>query len=211
MLDIKLLRETPDVVRADLRKRGRDPAVVEQVLARDAVWRDGLKRMEELRAERNRSGKLVAEAKKAGQDAKPVLERMSQVAAELKALETAVPLAEKERDMLLRTIPNLMHPSVPVGKDDTQKKWAELGGYTCNNAVLSSPEFLENTPYNKAFAESMGFVKDFWAVPVYGEMMQTGQAELNKFIVEGEGTAQGTLDNIAKTHEDILKKGGLLK
>jgi multiple sugar transport system substrate-binding protein len=77
--------------------------------------------------------------------------------------------------------------------------------------VLQSPEFLENTPYNKAFAESMGFVKDFWAVPVYGEMMQTGQAELHKFIVEGEGTAQGTLDNIAKTHEDILKKGGLLK
>jgi multiple sugar transport system substrate-binding protein len=97
------------------------------------------------------------------------------------------------------------------GMDDTQQKWAELGGYTCNSAVLSSPEFLENTPYNKAFAESMGFVKDFWAVPVYGEMMQTGQAELHKFIVEGEGTAQGTLDNIAKTHEDILKKGGLLK
>jgi len=97
------------------------------------------------------------------------------------------------------------------GKDDTQKKWAELGGYTCNSAVLSSPEFLENTPYNKAFAESMGFVKDFWAVPVYGEMMQSGQAELHKFIVEGEGTAQGTLDNIAKTHEAILKKGGLLK
>jgi multiple sugar transport system substrate-binding protein len=97
------------------------------------------------------------------------------------------------------------------GQDDTQKKWAELGGYTCNSAVLSSPEFLENTPYNKAFAESMGFVKDFWAVPVYGEMMQSGQAELHKFIVEGEGTAQGTLDNIAKTHEDILKKGGLLK
>jgi multiple sugar transport system substrate-binding protein len=97
------------------------------------------------------------------------------------------------------------------GQDDTQKKWAELGGYTCNSAVLGSTEFLENTPYNKAFAESMGFVKDFWAVPVYGEMMQTGQAELHKFIVEGEGTAQGTLDNIAKIHEDILRKGGLLK
>jgi seryl-tRNA synthetase len=120
MLDIKLLRETPDVVRADLRKRGRDPAVVDQVLALDASWRDGLKRMEELRAERNKSGKLIAEAKKAGGDAKPVLERMAHVAAELKELESGVPATEGERDRLLRTIPNLMHPSVPVGKDDTE-------------------------------------------------------------------------------------------
>jgi seryl-tRNA synthetase len=120
MLDIKLLRETPDVVRADLRKRGRDPAVVDDVRAKDAAWRDGLKRMEELRAERNRSGKLIAEAKKAGQDAKPVMDRMAAVAAELKALETGVPEAEKSRDTLLRSIPNLMHPSVPVGKDDSE-------------------------------------------------------------------------------------------
>ncbi|HUR63845.1 MAG TPA: serine--tRNA ligase [Candidatus Thermoplasmatota archaeon] len=120
MLDIKLLRETPDVIRADLRKRGRDPAVVDQVRAKDAEWRDGLKRMEELRAERNRSGKLVAEAKKAGQDAKPILDRMATVAAESKALEASVPVAEKERDALLRSIPNLMHPSVPVGKDDSE-------------------------------------------------------------------------------------------
>jgi seryl-tRNA synthetase len=118
MLDIRLLRETPDVVKADLRKRGRDGAVVDQVRALDQAWRDGLKRMEELRAERNRSGKLVAEAKKAGQDAAPVLARMAQVGDELKRLEAEVPAAEKQRDTLLRSIPNLMHPSVPVGKDD---------------------------------------------------------------------------------------------
>ncbi|MEA3191415.1 MAG: seryl-tRNA synthetase [Thermoplasmata archaeon] len=120
MLDIRLLRETPDVVRADLQKRGRDAAVVEQVRGLDAQWREGLSRMEALRAERNRSGKAIAEAKKAGQDAKPVLERMAAVGAELAALEKSVPDAEKERDGLLRTIPNLMHPSVPVGKDDSE-------------------------------------------------------------------------------------------
>jgi seryl-tRNA synthetase len=128
MLDIKLLRETPDVVRADLRKRGRDPAVVDEVRRLDASWRDGLKRMEELRAERNRSGKLVAEAKKAGQDAKPVLDRMAAVAAELKALETSVPEAEKARDALLRSIPNLMHASVPVGKDDSENQEVRAWG-----------------------------------------------------------------------------------
>ncbi len=129
MLDIRLLRETPDVVQADLRKRGRDPAVVDEVVALDAKWREGLKRVEALRAERNRSGKLIAEAKKAGQDPKAVMDRMAQVAAELKALEAEVPETEKRRDSLLRSIPNLMHGSVPVGKDDTEnvevRRWGE--------------------------------------------------------------------------------------
>ena len=42
MLDIKLLREAPEVVKADLRKRGRDPAVVDEVVGLDAAWREGL-------------------------------------------------------------------------------------------------------------------------------------------------------------------------
>jgi seryl-tRNA synthetase len=129
MLDIKVLRETPDVVKADLRKRGRDPAVVDQVVALDAQWREGLKLVEGLRAERNKSGKAIADAKKAGQDPKAVLDRMAQVAAELKALEAEVPEAGKRRDALLRSIPNLMHPSVPVGKDDSEnvevRRWGE--------------------------------------------------------------------------------------
>src|ERR1041385_5880587 len=104
MLDIKLVRETPDLVRADLRKRGRDAAVVDEVIGLDAAWRDGLKQMESLRAERNKSGKLIADAKKAGQDPKAVLDRMATVAAALKRLEADVPATEKKRDALLRTI-----------------------------------------------------------------------------------------------------------
>ncbi len=50
-------------------------------------------------------------------------------------------------------------------KDETQKKWAELGGYTAAPAVLKSDEFQNATPYNKAFYETMFKVKDFWATP----------------------------------------------
>lgn len=120
MLDIRLLRDRPDIVKADLQKRGRDTSVVDEVRRLDQLWRDGLKRMEDLRAERNRSGKLIAEAKKAGGDAKDVLAKMATVGEELKRLEAEVPAAEKQRDALLRSIPNLMHPSVPVGKDDSE-------------------------------------------------------------------------------------------
>jgi multiple sugar transport system substrate-binding protein len=97
-----------------------------------------------------------------------------------------------------------------LAKDETQQKWAELGGYTCNANILNSSAFLENTPYNKAFSESMQKVKDFWAVPVYSELLTVSQAELHKFVINGEGNAQGTLDNIAKQHDDIFKKAGLL-
>jgi seryl-tRNA synthetase len=120
VLDIKVLRETPDVVRADLKKRGRDVAVVDAVRAKDDEWRTGLNKLQQLRAERNKAGQAIAAAKKAGQDAKPILDQMAALGAEQAALEQAVPAAEQERDRLLRGIPNLMHPSVPVGKDDSE-------------------------------------------------------------------------------------------
>jgi multiple sugar transport system substrate-binding protein len=98
-----------------------------------------------------------------------------------------------------------------LASDEVQKKWGELGGYTCNNAVLQSEAFLKATPYNQAFADTMQKVKDFWAVPVYSEMLQVSQANLHNFVVADQGTAQEALDDMAKKHEEILKKAGLLK
>lgn len=146
MLDIRILRETPDVVRADLRKRGRDPAVVDAVREQDKVWREGLQRVEALRAERNKAGKLIAEAKKAGGDAKDVLAAMAAVGEEMKRLEAEVPAAEKARDTLLRSIPNLMHPSVPVGKDDSENQEIRAWGGkpTHKFAAKSHVDLLES-------------------------------------------------------------------
>lgn len=97
------------------------------------------------------------------------------------------------------------------GKEDVQAKWADLGGYTCNINVLASPEFLEVAPFNAAFAESMQMVKDFWNVPVYGELLTVAQRELHAYIVGGEGTAQERLDIIANEHFKILSDAGLVK
>src|SRR5512134_3941099 len=57
-------------------------------------------------------------------------------------------------------------------QEEIQKEWAKVGGYTCNSNVLASEEFLNNTPYNQAFSESMNMVKDFWNIPVFGEMLE---------------------------------------
>jgi hypothetical protein len=66
-------------------------------------------------------------------------------------------------------------------KEETQKKWAKLGGYTCSQAVLKSDEFQKATPYNKAFYDTMFMVKDFWATPEYAEVLD----QMNQHIYCG--------------------------
>jgi multiple sugar transport system substrate-binding protein len=93
-------------------------------------------------------------------------------------------------------------------QDDTQKKWAALGGYTCNKAVLESAEFQNATPYNKAFYDTMFKVKDFWAVPEYAELLQQLNQRVYPYIVNGDGTAKEMLDALAQDWNATFKKYG---
>ena len=92
-----------------------------------------------------------------------------------------------------------------------QAEWAKLGGYTCNINVLKSDEFQKAAPYNPAFAQTMNFVKDFWNIPSYGELLRVSQAELGKFVIEGQGEAKDTMDTIATQQQQILEEGGYIK
>ncbi len=96
-------------------------------------------------------------------------------------------------------------------RDEVQQKWAALGGYTCNANVLKSKTFLEDTPYNQAFYETMFMVKDFWAVPEYAELLEICQRNWHQYVVEGKGTAKEAMDGIANDWETIFKKEGRLK
>jgi multiple sugar transport system substrate-binding protein len=93
-------------------------------------------------------------------------------------------------------------------KDETQKRWAELGGYTASAAVLESDEFRQATPYNEAFYQTMFKVKDFWAVPEYAELLTAANQRLYPFIIGDEGTAQETLDALAADWAATFKKYG---
>nr|MDH4449995.1 extracellular solute-binding protein [Rhodoferax sp.] len=75
-------------------------------------------------------------------------------------------------------------------REDVQKRWADLGGYTCNTKVLASAEFKKATPYNAAFTESMGMVKDFWSVPEYAELLTMANKRWHAYVVGGKGTAE---------------------
>jgi multiple sugar transport system substrate-binding protein len=96
-------------------------------------------------------------------------------------------------------------------KDETQKKWAALGGYTCNKAVLESAEFQNATPYNKAFYDTMFKVKDFWATPEYAELLIAMNQRVYPYITGDQGTAKEVLDNLASDWNATFKKYNRVK
>ncbi|HEV7277151.1 MAG TPA: extracellular solute-binding protein [Devosiaceae bacterium] len=89
-------------------------------------------------------------------------------------------------------------------QEDVQERWAELGGYTCHAGVLNSEEFLNATPYNRAFAASMEIVKDFWAVPVFADLLFQMNDALHPYITTGEGDPKAALDALAAQWEETL-------
>lgn len=115
MLDLKKIRENPDSYRAGLRKRGRDPRAIDDVLDADRRRRTLLAEIESLRAERNRVG---AEIPKLSGDTKAArIGDMRRVAARLKELEPELQRVDALLDGLLRELPNQPADSVPEGAD----------------------------------------------------------------------------------------------
>jgi len=96
-------------------------------------------------------------------------------------------------------------------QEDVQAEWARLGGYTCNANVLATEEFLNATPFNPAFAETMGFVVDFWNIPIYDPMLRAATVALGEFVIEGQGTAEETMNRIAEEHDEMLREGGYIE
>ena len=120
MLDIKLVREKPQLIRKDLRKRGEkeELALLESLIKNDKEWRSGLKRLEELRRKRNIITEEIAQLKKAGKPIQRKVADMRKLPADIKTLEERVQeLQSLNRDAIMR-LPNILHESVPKGRDE---------------------------------------------------------------------------------------------
>jgi seryl-tRNA synthetase len=108
VIDIKLLRDNPDAVRASQRSRGEDEGVVDAIRAADERRRSSLTAYEQLRAEQKTMGKDVARAQ--GEEKQALLARTKEIAAQVKALQADADEAQVELDTLLRTIGNVVEP-----------------------------------------------------------------------------------------------------
>ena len=120
MLDIRFVRVSPEVIRSDLRKRN-DPkklAWVDDLLAQDARSRELKVLTDQIRRRRNSISREINEAKKAGKDVSALLEEAGSLPKKIRDNDTEQDeIAEKIRFYLMR-LPNILHESVPVGKDD---------------------------------------------------------------------------------------------
>ena len=122
MLDIKLLREHPDLVRADLEKRRETEklAWVDDVLEKDAAWRRLKGECDELRAKRNSLSEQVNTTKKKGGDTRSLIAEVKAIPSRIAALEDSMMALQGGIRHHLMRLPNLMHEDVPYGKDDTE-------------------------------------------------------------------------------------------
>lgn len=124
MLDIKFLRENTDIARENIKRKGQDNklALVDKALQVDTQHRALLAEAQELRAERNKVSKGISEAKKAGKDPKDLFKRAKDIPQRIKEIEVDVDKLSTELHDILYQLPNLMHESVPVGKDESENK-----------------------------------------------------------------------------------------
>lgn len=127
MLDIKLLREAPEVVREALERRGA-PIDLDAILAIDARRRKLLYDVEQLRAEQNRASGEIAARKRAGENADDAIAAMKQVSDQIKALEEQVREAEAEFSAAVLTLPNIPDASLPIGKNESANRLERCWG-----------------------------------------------------------------------------------
>jgi len=116
VIDIRLLRDQPDVVRASQRARGEDEGIVDAILDADEQRRSALTAYESARAEQNRIGKEVARAK--GDDKAALLAQVKDLAARVKDLDATAAAAGARYDALMLSIGNVIEDGVPAGGED---------------------------------------------------------------------------------------------
>jgi seryl-tRNA synthetase len=126
VLDLKLIREDPDAVRAGLERRRVPGGIVDDVLALDARRRELLPELEGMRGEQKRASDAIAAAKRSGDDAAGAIEEMRGVAARIKEMSAEVGAVEERLDSTLATLPNLADPTAPP-EDDVVREWGEAG------------------------------------------------------------------------------------
>lgn len=91
--------------------------------------------------------------------------------------------------------------------EDTQRSFAKEGGFTLEKRALFSNEFKNATPFNAAYSDAAEFMKDFWDIPSYGDLLAVSQKDLYEYLYDKNGlSAKETLDKINEDWKKILSK-----
>lgn len=142
MIDIKLLRENPDIIKASQRKRNLFPDVVDTILEFDAKWREAKQQADDLRSERNKLSLQINDLKKQNKDASDLLGRAKEIPLQLKELEDKEDELNSKIKNLVLNLPNIVDKSVPIGDASKNKVLKEYGSIPKYDFALKGHEEL---------------------------------------------------------------------
>ena len=130
MLDIKLIRENPEKVKAAMKTRNKNmDALVDEILEIDAKRREISSKRDALKAEQNAASKQIPAIKKAGGDISEIMAKMNEVKAAIKADEDELAELEARQKSIIYEFPNIPNETTPIGKDDSEnveiRRWGE--------------------------------------------------------------------------------------
>ncbi|GAB4288628.1 MAG: serine--tRNA ligase [Ignavibacteriaceae bacterium] len=130
MLDLKFVRENPELVKQGIKNKN-EKDTIDDLLKLDEERRSLIVKTEELKSKRNQVSAKIPQMKKNGEDVTAVLAEMKQVSDHITELDSKLKNIDEEIEKLLLFIPNIPHPSVPVGKsaaDNVEvKRWLPEG------------------------------------------------------------------------------------
>lgn len=147
MIDIKLIRENPEIIKRSCKNRGYDVKFVDEILSLDEKWRKLKKQDDDLRAERNKISKEINDLKKERNEkkAKELIKKAKEIPKKLNKNEEKERELKKKLDYFLSLIPNIHAEDVPIGdkeKNKEIKKWGKIPKFTFK--IKSHEELLEN-------------------------------------------------------------------
>tara|TARA_B100000945_G_C20409396_1_gene611808 strand:- start:129 stop:1406 length:1278 start_codon:yes stop_codon:yes gene_type:complete len=130
-----MFRDNHQQIRADHDKRGLSHEKIDQVIHFDKLWLNLQHQTNQLRQQKNTAAKGISEAKKSGDEAKAqaILAEVTSLGAEISQLEARTQEAIEQRDSIRMSIPNILHPEVPQGADES--------GNTVHSTYGEKPEF----------------------------------------------------------------------
>ena len=121
MLDIKLIREKPEFVKAAMKTRNKDmDALVDEIIEIDMKRRELAAKRDALKAEQNAASRQIPAIKKAGGDIGEIMAKMNAVKEAIKADEDQLNELEARQKSIILEIPNIPNATTPVGKDDSE-------------------------------------------------------------------------------------------
>lgn len=122
MIDIQLIRESPEKVKENIKKKFQDGKIilVDKIRKKDLDWRNLKTRADNLRHERNQISQEIAKAKKSGKNVSVLMKTAKLIPDKIMQIENKIEKLQNEIEKLIIQIPNIIHNSVPIGKDSSE-------------------------------------------------------------------------------------------